>query len=218
MRKGAMDNFVTTGIYALTAEELSKGRRNIDVVDELIKAGITFLQYREKDKKAKEMYEECLVIREKTRAAGVTFIVNDHIDLAIAVKADGVHVGQEDLPPQIVRKLIGNDMLLGLSTHSPEQVRLAELCSVVDYIGVGPVFATKTKKDVCAAVGLEFVRYVATNSNLPFVAIGGIKEHNIAKVASAGAKTIAVVSDIVGADDIKAKVHSLRKCMKETIG
>lgn len=213
MRKQAMHNFFTTGIYALTAENLSKDRSNIEVVDELIKAGITFLQYREKDKKAKAMYEECLVIREKTRAAGVTFIVNDHIDLAIAVKADGVHVGQEDLPPQVVRKLIGNDLLLGLSTHNPEQVRLAELCGVVDYIGVGPVFETKTKKDVCDAVGLEYVRYVAINSKLPFVAIGGIKEHNIAEVAGAGAKTIAVVSDIVGAADMTAKVQSLRKRM-----
>lgn len=213
MRKRAMDNFFTTGIYALTAENLSNGRSNIEVVDELIKAGITFLQYREKDKKAKAMYEECLVIREKTRAAGVTFIVNDHVDLAIAVKADGVHIGQEDLPPQVVRKLIGKDLLLGLSTHNPDQVRMSEICSVVDYIGVGPVFETKTKKDVCDAVGLEYVRYVAANSKLPFVAIGGIKEHNIAEVANAGAKTIAVVSDIVGAADMTAKVQCLRKCM-----
>ncbi|WP_110953294.1 thiamine phosphate synthase [Anaerosinus massiliensis] len=213
MKKQGMDNFSSSGIYALTAENLSKGRSNIQILDALIEAGITFFQYREKEKKAKEMYEECRIIREKTQRAGVTFIVNDHIDLAMAVKADGVHIGQEDLPPEVVRKLIGNTLILGLSTHNPEQMRLAECCEAVDYIGVGPVFATKTKKDVCDAVGLDYVRYVANNSKLPFVAIGGIKEENIADVSNAGAKTIAVVSDIVGAEDIVAKVRRLRQQM-----
>lgn len=215
MREKGMENFRRTGIYALTAEELSKGRSNLEVIDRLIASGITFLQYREKDKATKAMYEECLEIREKTRAGGVTFIVNDHIDLAIAVKADGVHIGQEDLPPQVVRKLIGDRMILGLSTHKPEQIRLAELCGVVDYVGVGPVFETKTKKDVCAAVGLEYVRYAALHSNLPFVAIGGIKGHNIAEVVAAGAPTIAVVSEIVGAEDITLQAKRLRKIVRD---
>lgn len=210
-----MENFRLTSIYALTAEELSKGRSNLEVVDRLIAADIKFLQYRQKDKQAKVMYEECLAIREKTRDAGVTFIVNDYIDLAIAVKADGVHVGQEDLPPEVVRGLIGDAMILGLSTHKPEQIRLAQMSGVVDYIGVGPVFDTKTKKDVGAAVGLNYVRYAAEHSKLPFVAIGGIKANNIAEVAAAGAKTFAVVSEIVGADDITLQAQLLRKIVQE---
>lgn len=205
-----MVNFRKTGIYALTAEALSKGRSNIEVVEELLGAGVKFLQYREKVKAAGAMYEECLVIREMTQRAGASFIVNDHIDLALAVKADGVHIGQTDLPPQVVRCLIGERMLLGLSTHDAGQIAAAERSGVVDYIGVGPVFATQTKKDACAAVGLDFIRYAAVHSRLPFVAIGGIKAHNLPEVAAAGAKTVAIVSEIVGADDIRAKVKMLK--------
>ncbi|WP_418626966.1 thiamine phosphate synthase [Anaerosinus sp.] len=210
----AIENFLTTKIYALTAEKLSKGKTNLEVVAACIEAGIKFIQYREKTKKTKAMYEECLAIREITKRAGVTFVVNDYIDLALAVKADGVHVGQEDFPPQIVRKLIGKDMILGLSTHNSKQIEEAEKCGVVDYIGVGPVFATQTKTDVCAAVGLTYVEYAAMHSRLPFVAIGGIKEHNICNVAKAGAKTIAVVSDIVGAENIVEKIQKLSQQMK----
>ena len=117
------------------------------------------------------------------------------------------------LPPQIVRELIGKDMVLGLSTHNPDQIKLAEKSGVVDYLGVGPVYATQTKVDVGEAVGLKYVTYAHEHTKLPFVAIGGIKEHNIHEVAKAGAKTIAVVSDIVGAVDIENKVQKLYQCM-----
>lgn len=145
-----------------------------------------------------------------TREAGVVFIVNDDIDLALAVDADGVHVGQEDLPVEEVRRLVGKDMIIGLSTHSPEQARDAEKRGA-DYIGVGPVFATNTKKDVCAPVGLEYVEYVVKNIKIPFVAIGGIKEHNIAEVKKRGASCFAMVTEIVGAKDIPAKIKALRE-------
>lgn len=213
IREQGMENFKTTGIYALTAEDFSKGRTNLEVADALIQAGIRFLQYREKEKNAKDMYAECLAIRKATRAAGVTFIVNDHIDLALAVDADGVHVGQKDLPPAVVRRLIGPNMVLGLSTHCPAELEAAELSGVVDYVGVGPVYATQTKKDVCAAVGLAYVRHAA-KGGLPFVAIGGIKRHNIADVVRAGAKTVAVVSEIVGAADIAAAAADLARAVK----
>jgi len=210
-----LDNLLSADIYGLTAEEFSLGRSNVEVVEQMIAAGITVIQYREKEKKALIMYEECLAIREKTRQAGVTFIVNDHIDLALAVGADGVHIGQEDLPPEVVRKLVGESMLIGLSTHSPAQANAAAQTGVVDYIGVGPIFATKTKKDVCDPVGLAYLEYVANNINLPFVAIGGIKEYNIAQVRERGACIIALVSEIVGAFDIPAKVNALRAAMSK---
>lgn len=196
-------------IYGLTAEEYSLGRSNIEVVARMIDAGIRVIQYREKDKTAIQKYRECLAIREMTRATGVTFIVNDHVDLAILVDADGVHLGQDDLPPEKVRELVGEERLIGLSTHSPAQA-LAALQSGVDYIGVGPVFATKTKKDVCEPVGLEYLDYVVNNVKLPHVAIGGIKEYNIAEVQRRGARCIALVTEIVGAEDIGAKVRALR--------
>lgn len=201
---------LNTDIYALTAEEYSLGRSNIEVVEQLVAAGIKIIQYREKDKKKLYKYQECVKIREITEAAGVTFIVNDDIDLAMAVKADGVHIGQEDLPIEEVRRLVGKEMFIGLSTHSPEQARDA-VRRGADYIGVGPIFATSTKKDVCAPVGLEYLEYVVNNISIPFVAIGGIKEHNILEVKNRGATCIAMVTEMVGAEDIKGKIKSIRE-------
>ncbi|EAX48023.1 thiamine-phosphate pyrophosphorylase [Thermosinus carboxydivorans Nor1] len=209
-RQTALANLRRADIYGITSEEHSLGRSNVEVAQLMIAAGIKVIQYREKEKKARRMYEECCKIRELTRAAGVTFIVNDHIDLAMLVEADGVHIGQDDLPPEKVRQLVGKEMLIGLSTHAPAEAQAAENSGVVDYIGVGPIYATQTKKDVCAPVGLEYLSYVAKNISLPFVAIGGIKEHNLAEVIRHGARTVALVTEIVGAPDIKAKVQALR--------
>ncbi len=207
-----MHHLLTADLYGITAEEYSLGRSNLQVVEEMIEAGIQVIQYREKEKKTREKYLECLKIRELTRQAGVTFIVNDHIDLALLVGADGVHIGQDDLPPEKVRELVGKEMLIGLSTHSPEEARAA-LGAGVDYLGVGPIFATKTKKDVCDPVGLEYLEYVARNIPLPFVAIGGIKEYNIHQVTARGARCVALVAEIVGSPDIAAKVQALRQAM-----
>lgn len=196
-------------IYGITAEEYSLGRSNIEIVERMIGAGIKVIQYREKEKKARLKYDECLKIRKMTREAGVVFIVNDQADLAMLVEADGVHLGQDDLPPGKVRELVGDEMIIGLSTHSPAQAKAAVELGV-DYIGVGPIFATTTKKDVCDPVGLQYLDYVVNNIELPFVAIGGIKEHNIAEVSRRGAKCIAMVTEIVGAEDIAPKVGAIR--------
>lgn len=211
--KPALAAFLAGGLYGITSEAHSLGRTNIEVVSAMLEAGIRVIQYREKEKKAGAMYAECQAIREMTRARGATFIVNDHVDLALLVDADGVHIGQEDLPPEAVRRLIGPERLLGLSTHSPEQARAAARSDLIDYIGVGPIYPTATKKDVCAPVGLTYLEYVARNLDVPFVAIGGIKEHNIATVHRAGAAMIALVTEIVGAADIPARIHALRRAM-----
>jgi thiamine-phosphate pyrophosphorylase len=209
--------FPITDLYGITASLLSLGRSNTDVVREMIKAGIKIIQYREKERSVREKYRECREIRKLTSEAGVMLIINDHLDLALAVKADGVHLGQDDLPLPVARKLAGRRLLLGISTHSPEQAKAAA-AEGADYLGVGPLFATKTKKDVCAPVSLEYLDYVARNISLPFVAIGGIKEHNIALVRSRGAVCCALVSEIVGAPDIVAKVRDLReKCRSAQI-
>lgn len=208
-RRG-FSELLQTDLYGITAEEYSRGRRNIQVVQEMLAAGIRVIQYREKDKDLRTKYQECLQIRELTRAAGAIFIVNDHVDLALLVDADGVHIGQEDLPPQAVRKLLGPERILGLSTHSPEQARVA-LEAGVDYIGVGPIYATKTKKDVCEPVGLTYLDYVVQNINLPFVAIGGIKEFNLHEVVQRGARCVALVTEIVSAEQIGEKIKRVRE-------
>jgi thiamine-phosphate pyrophosphorylase len=204
------------GIYGITSEAHSLGRTNVDVVKQMIAAGIKVIQYREKEKPKREMLKECMDIREATERAGVTFIINDHVDLALLTAADGVHIGQEDLPPQFVRKLVGPKMLIGLSTHSAEQAHAAEQSGMVNYIGVGPLFATQTKKDVCKPVGLEYLEYVVTHIQLPFVAIGGIKDHNLKLVKAHGAKMVALVTDIVGAVNIKEKVAAVLNILAES--
>ena len=203
------------GIYGITAERFSLRRTNLEVVTEMIRGGIKTIQYREKKhlKHVGEMLVECQQIRALTREHGVTFIINDHVDLALLVDADGVHVGQEDLPVAAVRSLIGEDKIIGLSTHNPEQARQAAELGA-DYIGVGPIYTTETKEDVCAAVGLEYLEYVAANCPLPFVAIGGIKEHNIGEIVSRGAKNICLVTEIVGSEDIYSTIVGLHRQLK----
>ena len=210
--KQGLTGLIEADIYGITAEEYSMGRSNIEVVKQMIVAGIRVIQYREKEKSDRKKYEECLKLRELTRVAGVIFIVNDRADLAVLVGADGLHLGQDDLAPEAARKIVGENMIIGLSTHSPAQAQAAVRIGV-DYIGIGPIFATNTKKGVGAPVGLEYIECVAKNIRLPFVAIGGIKEHNIAEVYRRGARCIALVTEIVGARDIGAKVHAIRKAM-----
>lgn len=200
-------------IYALTDSSLSLGRSTLEVARALLGSGIKILQYREKDKPGGAMLDECLALRALTREAGACFIVNDHVDIAVLSDADGVHVGQDDLPVAAVRSLVGPDRLIGLSTHSPEQARAA-VAAGADYLGVGPIYATQTKKDVCAPVTLDYLTWVAANMAIPFVAIGGIKRHNIAEVARHGARCCALVSELVGAEDIAARVAEVRAAMR----
>lgn len=207
---------LNTDLYCITAEEYSLGRSNVEVVSQWIQAGIKVIQYREKDKNMKLKYQECKVIRKLTKEAGVTFIVNDDIDLAMMIGADGVHIGQDDFPLPAVRRLVGEKMIIGISTHSPKQAHAA-VNSGADYIGVGPIFKTSTKKNVCQPVGLEYLEYVVNNITLPFVAIGGIKESNIAEVVSCGAQCIAMVTEITKDQNMEAKIRDSRKIIKESL-
>lgn len=207
-------NLVTTlirsgGIYGLTAEKFSLGRSNTAVVQTMLDAGIRIVQYREKTKKMGLKLEECRQLRLMTARAGAALIINDDIDLALLVGADGVHVGQEDLPVAEVRRLVGEEVAIGLSTHAPAEALAARELGA-DYIGVGPIFATQTKDDVCAPVGLTYLDFVARENPLPFVAIGGIKEHNLAEVLRHGARCVAMVTEIVGAEDIATTVGGLQ--------
>ena len=204
--------FPGADIYAITDDSLSLGRPVEEVVDALLKAGVKLIQYREKEKKAGQMLRDCLRLRAMTKEAGAAFIVNDHVDIAVLCKADGVHVGQDDLPLAAVRALVGKECRVGLSTHSPEQAARA-VADGADYIGVGPIFATKTKKDVCEPVGLEYLDHVVAAHSIPFVAIGGIKRHNIGDVVGRGARSCCLVSELVGAPDIAARVAEVRKAM-----
>lgn len=212
-RSGLKESNLPSGIYAITSEIHSLGRSNIEVAGEILASGVPILQYREKSKKLREMYEECLVLRAMTKQYGALFIVNDYLDLAKAVGADGVHIGQDDLPLSEMRHLAGPDLIIGVSTHSPAQA-WAAMSGGADYIGVGPLYATNTKTDVCDPVGLDYLDYVVRNLDISFVAIGGVKEHNLGEVVKTGAQTVALVTEIVGNSDIGSKIKRLQRIMK----
>jgi thiamine-phosphate pyrophosphorylase len=198
-------------IYGITARRFSLGRTNIEVVQEMLEARIRIVQYREKEFSLREKYRECCAIRDLTARYGACLIVNDDVHLALAVGADGVHIGQDDLPVEKVRELVGDRLLIGLSTHSPAQADQALQSGLVDYIGVGPLYPTFTKKDVMPPVGLGYLDYVVSHPHVPLVAIGGIKESNIDEVLRHGAGCVCLVTEIVGAPDIGARIRDIRR-------
>lgn len=207
--------FPNTDIYGILGEEFSLGRSNIQVVEEMIKAGILIIQYREKNKSKYEKYRECKAIRNLTKDNNVFFIINDDIDIALSVKADGIHIGQDDIPIEEIKKIAPN-IVIGLSTHNETQAKEA-VKKGADYIGVGPIFNTSTKKDVEKSEGLKYLKWVSENVSIPYVAIGGIKETNILEVKKKGGKCFAMISEIVGAENIVQKVKNIRKKLHQSL-
>ena len=201
-------------LYAVTDRSWLHGQTLYEQAEQALQGGATFLQLREKELDEAHFQEEAIALKALCKQYGVPFVLDDNVALAVATDADGVHVGQEDLPVEAVRRLVGPDMIIGLSTHSPDQARAA-VASGADYIGVGPIYPTQTKKDVCAAVTLDYLDWVVANITLPFVAIGGIKRHNIADVIAHGARCCAIVSEFVSAPDIPARVAEVRSAMKK---
>lgn len=199
---------IPCGLYGITDERFSNGRDAIFQVRQMCDAGVKIIQYREKYRAHKERFAIAKEIRKITADSGTLFIVNDHIDIALLADADGVHIGQDDLDVNEARKLLSPKMILGLSTHNKEQYMSAQK-SGANYIGVGPIFKTATKENVCAPVGLEYLEFAASENKIDFVAIGGIKDHNLIDVLNGGAKTVALVSEIVGASDIKLMAQKI---------
>lgn len=189
-------------LYLITGEQFHPHRNYLEVIEEAIQGGADIVQLREKNKTKKELLHMAIELRQLTSKYGVPFIVNDHIDIALAVDADGIHLGQDDLPLLEARKIMGPNKIIGISTHAIEEALEAEK-NGADYIGVGPVYETKSKVDVVDPVGLKYVQEVVSRTSIPFVAIGGIKLHNLDDVLKAGAKRICVISAIIGADDVK---------------
>jgi len=216
MKDKRLECFTSLNIYAILSSEHSRGRSNVDVARQMLESGIKIIQYREKDFSMKRKYQECLELRALTTGYNAVFIINDDVHLALAVNADGVHLGQDDLPIHKAREILGENYIIGLSTHSPDQADEAVRLNV-DYIGVGPIYLTRTKKDVCQPVGIRYLDYVVENITMPFVAIGGIKEHNVHEVSAHGARCICLVTEIVGADDIGRKIESVRKSLNSGI-
>lgn len=197
------------GLYLVTDERLSRGRATAEIVRAAIRGGIDAVQLRGKDLPAREQLAIGRELRAITRDAGVLFIVNDRVDLALALAADGVHVGQDDLPAEVVRRLVGPEMIIGVSAATISEA-LAARAAGADYLGVGAIYGTATKLDAGAATGSALLGTIAGAVDLPLVAIGGINATNVAAVIAAGAAGAAVVSAIIAADDPEAAARELQ--------
>ena len=191
-------------IYLLTDDECLKGRPLLPSVEEALQGGVTLVQYRSKFKDGGPMYEEALALKALCDSYDVPLIINDRVDVALAVGAAGVHVGQDDLPCAVVRALTGADFVIGVSAHNPEEARHA-IAAGADYLGCGAVFGTATKPGV-AKLGLANLRAIRRVATKPMVGIGGVKADNYGEVLATGADGAAIISGILGADDIKAEV------------
>jgi thiamine-phosphate pyrophosphorylase len=196
-----------SGLYIILDPSVCPARPLVEVLTAAAEAGASLFQYRNKTASMKEAYVEALALRQAAAKAGVLFIVNDRCDLAVAVDADGVHLGQEDLALDLARKVMGPDKLIGISTHNPEQVREAT-AGKPDYLGFGPIFQPGSKQDHDPVVGLEGLRAIRSLTSLPVFAIGGIQIDQAGKVMRAGANGVAVVSAILKAQDISHAVKA----------
>lgn len=187
-------------LCVITDEKLS-GLRHREVAEQALQGGAPMIQLRDKGGDLRYLYEEAAAIQHLCRKYGALFIVNDRLDLALAVEADGVHLGQEDLPPRRVRRLLKPGMILGVSTHSIEEAQEGEAAGA-DYIGFGPVFPTGTKIGTRPVVGLEGIQKVRAAIRVPVLAIGGITLERVPEVMEAGADGVAVISAIVASSEI----------------
>ncbi|MBP8646359.1 MAG: thiamine phosphate synthase [Syntrophobacteraceae bacterium] len=201
--------FEEVDVYPVTCERLSAGRSNLEVLDAVIRGGAKIIQLREKELSTRELYRLALVFREKTAAAGVLLIIDDRLDIALAVDADGVHLGLEDLPLDAARRL-APELLLGASTHSLEEALEAQRKGA-DYVNIGPIFPTRTKEGVEKFLGPRAITEISPKVEIPFTVMGGINESNIDEVLAAGARRVAMVTAITQAPDIAERVRSLRR-------
>lgn len=201
-------------LYAITGEEFHKGRDLIQVMEEAILGGVDIIQLRDKYSSKKEVLRKAKLLKELAKKYDIPLIINDHIDVALAVDADGIHIGQDDLPLEEARKIIGKNKIIGISTHEIEEAREAQK-NGADYIGVGPIFPTKSKVDVVDPVTTKYIEEVVKEITIPFVAIGGIKLHNVDQVLDAGASRICAISEIVGNEDVTRACQLFIKKIEE---
>ena len=197
-------------VYVIADASRDRGRSHLEIAEAAIRGGATAIQLRMKDEPARLMVETARRLATLCQTAGVTFIVNDRVDVAMIVEADGVHVGQDDLPAEDVRRLLGRGVLLGVSAATVQEARAAERAGA-DYLGVGAIYATATKADAGAPVGLARIRELRRAVGLPLVAIGGITADNAAQVIAAGAQGVAVVSAVTTAEDMAAAARLIRR-------
>jgi thiamine-phosphate pyrophosphorylase len=199
-------------LYCITTSP-KDGKSLLGTAESALKGGADILQLRDKDLSGRELLALAVQLRELCRKYGALFIVNDRLDVALAAKADGAHLGQEDLPVKEAKRLVPENFIIGCSTHSLEQAKKAEEDGA-DYIGCGPIFKTPTKPDA-GSVGMGLVRQYREHIKIPFVAIGGIDLSNVKDIVNAGAPCVAVVRALFGAEDVEASAREFKKSLNQ---
>jgi len=201
------------GLYLVTDRELCGNKPLEEVVMQAVKGGASYVQLREKEISTRAFVEEAMKIKNLLRPYHVPLIINDRVDVALACGAEGVHIGQDDMPYEIARKLMGKNAIIGLSVETWEDVEISQTLDV-DYIGVSPVFATPTKTDTKGAWGLKGLARIKAFSRHPLVVIGGINEANVKEVVKAGAPCVAVVSAICSAQNPEVAARRINEIIR----
>ena len=200
-------------LYVITDERLGRGRSHLQIAEAAIRGGADVVQLRDKTASSRRLYDIALQMRRLTREAVVPFVVNDRLDVALAADADGVHIGREDLPATVARRILGPGKILGVSAETVEEATTAEKDGA-DYLGVGPVFEARgTKADAGEPLGLDLIARIRRDCRLPIVAIGGINAENARLVRDAGANAAAVISAVASADDVAQAARMLKHAL-----
>ena len=198
--------FLVPRLYAIVDPARAGGRPPAVVARELLSAGVRLIQFRDKHALSRQLYKTCVELRGLLRHSSCSLIVNDRADVARAADADGVHLGQDDLPVEMARRVLAPDRWIGCSTHSLDQVAEADR-STADYIAFGPIFPTASKENPDPVVGLEGLREARRVTRKPLVAIGGITLQNVRELLAAGADSVAVIGDLLNGPDIRARAR-----------
>ncbi|MEA3547761.1 MAG: thiamine phosphate synthase [Thermodesulfobacteriota bacterium] len=200
-------------VYPVSCEALCRGRSDLEWLDNVLAGGARLVQLRDKISDDRALFEKALAFRARTEKAGALFIVNNRVDIALLANADGVHLGDTDLPAQEVRK-IAPDLIIGVSANTKEQAATARERGA-SYYNIGPLFSTKTKKTISTFIGPEAIAEYSVYSDLPFTVMGGIKLHHVEELTRLNARRIAVVTALTQADDIKAETKKWIKEIKK---
>ncbi len=203
-------------LYLVTDRSLSKGRSTAEIVAAAVAGGVSCIQLREKSCGTREFLNEALALQPLLKSRNIPLIINDRLDIALAIEADGVHLGQSDMPIGMARKIAGDSLIIGISAESVDDALRAEQ-EGADYIGISPVFSTPTKTDIAPPLGLEGVRQIRALVDIPLVGIGGINSDNAESVLAAGADGIAVVSAIVSAADPAGAAKKLKTLIDQVL-
>ena len=196
-------------LYLVTNRALSLGRENLEVIRAAVEGGVTLVQLREKEATTREFYQEGVKIRDYLKSKRIPLIINDRIDILLALDADGVHLGPDDMPVDLARTIVGPDKVIGASVFTTEEARTAESLGA-DYVGLSPVFVTTTKPELAQQIGIEGIPFIRQAVKIPLVGIGSMSQANAYEAVKAGLDGVAVVSAICSQPDIKSAAAEIK--------